>query len=78
MCMTYICTDTCECVCIYRDTHAYIGRLLQSAKVMPPISLCWPVTSEVDAGGTAVEVEPSQQYSVPFCCRATDGSRGAV
>ena len=28
-------------------------------KVMPPILLCWPTTSEVDVGGMAVEVEPS-------------------
>ena len=26
----------------------------------------------------AVEAEPSQQYSVVFCCHVTDGSRGAV
>ena len=24
---------------------------------MPPILLCWPTTSEVDVGGTAVEVD---------------------
>ena len=47
-------------------------------KVMPPILLCWPMTSEVDVGGMAVEVEPSRQYSVKFCCCATDDSRGAV
>jgi len=28
-------------------------------KVMPPISLCWPMTSEEDVGVMAVEVEPS-------------------
>jgi len=32
--------------------------------------------SEEDAGGMAIEVEPSHQYS--FCCRVTDGSRRAV
>ena len=26
-------------------------------KVMPAILLCWPTTSEVDAGGMAVELE---------------------
>ena len=31
---------------------------------MPPILLCWPMTSEVDVGGVTVEVEPSLQYSV--------------
>ena len=40
--------------------------------------LCWPTISEVDIGGTAVEVEPSQQYPITFCCCVTDGSREAV
>ena len=30
--------------------------------------------SEADDGGTTVEVEPSQQYSVTFCYHVTDGS----
>jgi len=47
-------------------------------KVMPPIVLCWPMTPEVDAGGMAVEVEPSHQYSIVYCCCATDGSRGPI
>ena len=46
-------------------------------KVMPPISLCWLMMSEVDAGGMAVVVELSCQYSITFCCHVTDGSRGA-
>jgi len=45
-------------------------------KVVPSI-LCWPMMSEVDAGGMAVEVEASHQYSMTFCCHVTDGSRGA-
>ena len=36
-------------------------------KLMPPILLCWPMTSEVDVDGMAVEVEPSNQYPVTFC-----------
>jgi len=47
-------------------------------KLMPPISLRWPTTSEADVGDMAVEVEPFRQYSVKFCCRATDDSKGAV
>ena len=47
-----------------------------ASKIMPPISLCWPMMSEAD-GGMAIEVEPSQQYSVTCCCHVTDGSRGA-
>ena len=43
---------------------------------MTPILLCWPTTSEADVGDVAVEVEPSHQYSVKFCCRCTDDSRG--
>ena len=46
-------------------------------KLIPPIVLCWPM-SEVDVGDMAVEVEPSCQYSVKFCCRASGDSRGAV
>ena len=34
--------------------------------------------SEADVGDMAVEAEPSRQYSVKFCCRATDDGRGAV
>jgi len=37
-------------------------------KVMPPNLLRWPMTSEVDVGGMAVEVEPSHQYPGMFCC----------
>jgi hypothetical protein len=46
--------------------------------LMPPILLCWPTASEVDVGDMAVEVEPSRQYSVKLCCRATYDSREAV
>jgi len=31
-------------------------------KVMPPILLCLPTTTEADVGGMAVEVKPSHQY----------------
>jgi len=34
--------------------------------------------SKADVGGTTAEVEPLHQYSVTFCYRVTDGSRGAV
>ena len=47
-------------------------------KLMPPILLCWPTTSEANVVDRAVEVEPSHQYPVEFCCRATDDGRGAV
>ena len=47
-------------------------------KVVPPIFLFWSMTSEADVGHLAIEVEPSHQYSITFCCHETDGSRGAV
>jgi len=47
-------------------------------KLMPLNLLCWPTTSEANVVDMAVEVEPSRQYYVIFCCRATDDSRGAV
>ena len=45
-------------------------------KVMSPILLCWPMTSEADIVGKAVGVEPSPQYPVTFCCHERDSSRG--
>ena len=41
-------------------------------KVMPPILLHWPITSEVGMGGMAVEAEPSCQYSIMFYCCVTE------
>ena len=40
--------------------------------------LCLPSVPQVDVGGMAEGAVPSLQYSVTFCCCATDGSRGAV
>ena len=37
-----------------------------------------PTTSGADVCDEAVEVEPSHQYSITFCCHVTDGRRGAV
>jgi len=36
------------------------------------------MASRVDVGVMAVEVGPSHQYLIAFCCCMTDGSRGAV
>jgi len=36
------------------------------------------MTSETGIGSMAVGAEPSQQYSITFCCPGTDGSGGAV
>lgn len=46
-------------------------------KVMSPILLCWPTTSELDVGVMAVEVESSSQYSFTFCFCVTDSGRGS-
>jgi len=55
-----------------------IDNMRVASKLIPPVLLCWPTTSEADVGDMAVEVEPSCHYSVKFCCRATNESRGAV
>jgi len=36
------------------------------------------LAQQADGGGMAVEVEPSHQYSVTFCCCMTEGCRGAL
>ena len=46
-------------------------------KVMPPISSCWPMISEVDVGNMAVGAEPFHQYPITCCCCGTDDSRAA-
>ena len=49
-----------------------------ASKVMPPMLWYWPTTSEADVAVMTVEAESSHQYSVTFCCRVTDGSKGTV
>ena len=44
-------------------------------KEMPLILCCWPAMSEADGGGTVVGVEPSHQYSIPFCCHVAAEGR---
>ena len=59
--------------------HIYLFKKDNRAlKVMPVILLCWPTLSQVDVCSMTVEVEPLHQYSITFCCCATNGSRGAV
>lgn len=55
----------CLCKCNTRAT----------LKVLPPFSLCWLMTSKVNAGGMTVEVEPFWQYSVTFCCHVAAGGQ---
>ena len=52
--------------------------LKAAPKVMPPVLLCWSMTSEADVGGMTVEAEPFCQCSITFCCHVTEDSKGAV
>ncbi len=63
---------------LQRDSNDQINHTMVVLKVMPPTLLCWPMNSEVDVSGMVVEVEPSLQYFVIYCCHATDGSRVVV
>ena len=65
-------------VYMHIDVYRYVCTRKRCVEVMSPILLCWPTMSEVDVGSMAVEVEPYHQYSITFCCCASDGSRGAV
>lgn len=51
---------------------------MDAPKVMPPIFLCSPVTSEADVDVMEVVFEPPHQQSIRFCCHTTDGSWGTV
>lgn len=44
-------------------------------KAMHFIWSCWPMTSQVVVSGMAVEVEPSCQYSITFCCCAIKSAK---
>jgi hypothetical protein len=68
-----------EPMLLYIQSYS-IPHIYQRAapKLMRPLLLCWPTTSEADVGDIAVEIEPSRQYSVNFFfCRATVDSREA-
>jgi hypothetical protein len=72
---------TCIMQHVLKQTCGKFPRFLHtrvSLKLMPPILLCWPMTSEADVGDMAVDFEPSRLYSIKFCCHVKDDSRGAV
>lgn len=50
--------------------------MIAAPKVMSPVLLYWPVKSEMDVDDVEVEVEPSCQYYITFCCHATSDSIG--
>jgi len=65
--------------CHYFKDRFQVMLMYEAApKIIPPILLHWPTMSEVDVGDMAVKVESSCQYSITFCHRVTDCSRGAV
>lgn len=39
-------------------------------------STSWPMSSKVNVGHTAIEVENSLKYSITFCCHVKEGSEG--
>jgi len=45
---------------------------------MPSVLWCWSTIFKAVVSGLAVQVEPSHQYPITFCCQVTDGSRGAL
>jgi len=65
-----------------RKCTPFVPHIVQytrvALKVMPPILLCWPVTSEAGVGGMAVGIETSHKYSIKCYCCITDGHRGSV
>ena len=68
----YACSEYIRFITItYLSTRA-------APKATPLTLLLWPMTSEVDFGGMAVEAELSHQYSITHCCCVTDISGGAV
>ena len=57
----------------------WIERNMRAAlKLMVPTLLCWSTISEANVGSVAVDVEPSHQYSITFCCCVTDVSKKAL
>ena len=78
---SFTCMHKCVCIYIYiyihTHTHTHI-HMTVVLKLMLCILLCWPMTSEANVGDMAVEVGPSCEYSIKFCCHATDDSQGTV
>ena len=69
--------DKSKSCCLYALAILYIlWRLLWKKYLL--FYYIGPQCQEVDVGGMEVEVEPSCQYSITFCCCMTDGSRGVL
>jgi hypothetical protein len=52
-------------LCPWEHSNIYIS-MKGTLNGMPPILLCWPTTSEADAGGTALEVGLYHQQFISF------------
>jgi len=52
----------------FRSIFFYIYTTRTALKVMLTILICWPMMSEGNVDGMAVQVEPSYQYPITFCC----------
>ena len=47
----------------YLYTNHIVYYMRTALKVMPPILLCWPMTSEADVGGIAAERQTDRMQS---------------
>ena len=74
MCLNIFLKIQIKLVWLERCSAATNFSIMRAAlKVMPPVFLCWPMTSEAGVGGMAVEAEPSHQYPIPCRCYGQNG-----
>jgi len=69
-------TSVVICTFKYLITRQKIGARV-APKLMPPISLCWPTTSEADGGDMPVEVEPPSYDALVRAVKEWATSAGA-
>ena len=69
---------------VVNKIYSEVGLVLQvcfitraAPKVIPPIFICWFTMSDVDVGGTEVDVKLSRKYYITFPCHGTDSSSGS-
>ena len=68
-------------VCVQLKPWQFKAQNTRAApKVMPPVLWCWPMMSEADVDGMAVDVQPSYQYLLLFivCCHDKCQQRGRL
>lgn len=52
-----------------------ISKITKAALNVMPLTLWhWPMNSEMNVGGIAVEAEPSCEYSITFSCQKWQNS----